>query len=40
LQRAHERVEEMLAEHDSPLPATVQEQLRRYFAEQYRKLSA
>jgi trimethylamine--corrinoid protein Co-methyltransferase len=38
LQRAHERVEEMLAEDDSPLPGTVQEQLRRYFAEQYRKL--
>ena len=38
LQRAHERVEDLLAEHDSPLPGTVQEQLRRYFAGQYRKL--
>lgn len=38
LQRAHERVEEMLAEHGSPLPGAVQEQLCRYFAGQYRKL--
>lgn len=40
LTRAHNKVEEMVAGFESPLPDRIQEQLRRYFADQYRKLEA
>jgi trimethylamine---corrinoid protein Co-methyltransferase len=40
LARAHERVEEMTAGYESPVPGKLQEDLRRYFAEQYHKLGA
>jgi trimethylamine--corrinoid protein Co-methyltransferase len=39
LMRAHERVETLVAGGASPLSGQVQENVRRYFAEQYRRLS-
>ena len=37
LERAHARVEQMVAEFASPVPGTVQEQLKRYFRDLYTK---
>lgn len=39
LERAHEKVEAMVADFESPLPGKVQEDLRRYFHDQYRKMT-
>ncbi|MFO7975386.1 MAG: trimethylamine methyltransferase family protein [Candidatus Hydrogenedentota bacterium] len=38
LERAHEKVATLMAECDSPLPGKVQENLRRYFHDEYKKL--
>jgi len=38
LERAHEKVAALTAECDSPLPGQVQENLRRYFRDEYKKL--
>jgi trimethylamine--corrinoid protein Co-methyltransferase len=38
LVRAHNRVEEMLAKYKCPVPENIQEDIRRYFANLYRKL--
>jgi trimethylamine--corrinoid protein Co-methyltransferase len=38
LARAHRRVEELAADFDSPLPGQVQEELRRFFREEYARL--
>lgn len=40
LERAHHRVEELVADFQSPVPGKVQEGLRRYFDGQYKKLGA
>jgi trimethylamine:corrinoid methyltransferase-like protein len=37
LERAHARVEELTADAESPLPGQVQEDLRRYFRDEYRR---
>ena len=36
LQKAHEKIEAMVADFDSPLPESVQEGLKRYFHDQYK----
>lgn len=40
LERAHEKVAALTAECNSPLPGQVQETIRRYFHDEYRKLNA
>ncbi len=40
LQKAHEQVEEMTKNFESPLPGTVQENLRRYFARRYQTMES
>ena len=40
LERAHETVERMVADFESPLPGEVQEGLRRYFHDRYRRTAA
>jgi hypothetical protein len=40
LERAHEKVERMVAGFESPLPGQVQEDLRRYFHGAYRRMGA
>ena len=37
LERAHDRVEAMVCGRESPLPGTVQEELQRFFHEEYKK---
>ena len=38
LERAHQKVEELVADFESPVPGRVQEDLRRYFHDQYKRL--
>ncbi|HID96041.1 MAG TPA: hypothetical protein EYP53_08305 [Candidatus Latescibacteria bacterium] len=38
LERAHEKVEEMIADFESPVPEDIQEELRRYFHDEYKKM--
>jgi len=38
LERAHEKAEALVADHQCPLPGTVREELERFFDKQYRKL--
>lgn len=38
LERAHEKVEEMVADFESPVPDNIQEELRRYFHDKYKKM--
>ncbi|MFH1007028.1 MAG: trimethylamine methyltransferase family protein [Candidatus Latescibacterota bacterium] len=40
LERAHDRAEEMVSGYESPVPGQVQEDLRKYFHDEYRKITA
>ena len=40
LERAHQKVEEIVADFESPVPDKVQEDLRRYFHDEYKKIEA
>jgi trimethylamine--corrinoid protein Co-methyltransferase len=39
LQRAHEKVESLVADFESPVPGKIQENLKRYFHDEYKKLA-
>ena len=38
LERAHERVEQLVSDHESRVPGDIQEGLRRHFSELYRRI--